>query len=615
MIVADVSKRKIGINFNKNNEAEVLVWAPLADTVEVKLATSDRTIRLSKLEHGYWHNVTHEIKEGDRYKFLIDGTRELPDPASLHQPEGVHGYSSALNITTFSWADEQWSNIPLAEYIFYELHTGTYTESGDFKGIEKKLKYLKNLGVNAIEIMPVSQFPGTRNWGYDGVYPFAVQHSYGGAEGLMQLVNLCHEHGIAVVLDVVYNHMGPEGNYLGEYGPYFTEKYKTPWGGALNFDDGWCDGVRHFFIENALMWFRDFHIDALRLDAVHAIKDFSAVHILEEIRLRVDELMKENGRVHYLIVELDLNDTRFIKPKNEGGLGMDGQWMDEFHHALRVTAGGERNGYYSDFNGLEHLAKSFADAYVYDGQYSPHRKKTFGVKAENRPGEQFVVFSQNHDHVGNRMLGERTSKLVSFEMLKLLAGAVLVSPFLPMLFMGEEWGEPNPFLYFVSHTDPELADAVRNGRKKEFAAFHAIGEAPDPMAEQTFNESKLTWDLLDKGPHHLLLDYYKALISLRKNCSALKIPDRKNITVTTHPAQKTLVVKRWKEQDQVFIFMNFSNKQQIIALASEMHNWNKIFDSADPNWGGPVPKQEMIVHPGSIAIQPESVQIYLNNNV
>src|SRR5687768_905399 len=308
--------------------------------------------------------------------------------------------------------------------------------------------------------MPVAQFPGKRNWGYDGVYPFAVQNSYGGYKGLQQLVNACHQKGLAVILDVVYNHLGPEGNYFSAYGPYFTEEYKTPWGGAINFDDAWSDGVRNYFIENALMWFRDFHIDALRLDAVHAIKDFGSKHILREIKEQVNILMEQTGKKHYLIAECDLNDTQFIDPLEKRGFGMDAQWIDEFHHALRVTATGEKTGYYSDFSGIEHLAKAYKDAYVYDGQFSPHRFKNFGVKAQDNPGRQFIVFSQNHDQVGNRMLGERSSQLVSYEMQKLMAGAVLVSPYLPMLFMGEEYSESHPFLYFVSHTDPELAEAV-----------------------------------------------------------------------------------------------------------------------------------------------------------
>lgn len=370
--------------------------------------------------------------------------------------------------------------------------------------------------------MPVAQFSGARNWGYDGVFPFAVQNSYGGPEALQHFVNACHQHNIAVVLDVVYNHVGPEGNNLGKFGPYFTDKYKTPWGEAINFDDAGCDGVRKYFIENVLMWFRDFHIDALRLDAVHAIKDFGPSHILKEIKQHTDALMQETGRAHYLIAECDLNDIKYIQPIEEGGYGMDAQWIDEFHHSLRVTAGNERTGYYQDFDGILHLAKSFHDGYVFDGIYSAHRQKTFGTKTTGIAGEKFIVFSQNHDHVGNRMLGERTSTLVSFEMQKLLAATCLISPYLPMLFMGEEYSEKNPFLYFVSHSDKALVEAVRKGRKEEFAEFHNEGEVPDPQAEETFQQSKLQWHLLQEKQHSAMLSFYKSLIALRKKCGYLQ---------------------------------------------------------------------------------------------
>ncbi|MGV3585923.1 MAG: malto-oligosyltrehalose trehalohydrolase, partial [Adhaeribacter sp.] len=458
----NVSERTLGVNFTPAGEAIIRVWAPKAQQVAVALP-DNITLPLQDEEFGYWSAKTYQLEPGDTYQFILDDDKKLPDPASLSQPEGVHGPSQALAIKNFAWTDTAWKNIPLGDYILYELHTGTFTPEGTFAALEEKLDYLIKLGVNAIEIMPVVQFPGSRNWGYDGVFPYAVQDSYGGAAGLQHLVDVCHQKGIAVILDVVYNHLGPEGNYLGEYGHYFTDKYNTPWGPALNFDDAWCDGVRQYFVENLLMWFRDFHIDAVRMDAVHAIKDFSPTHILREMKQLVNQLMQETGRTHYMIVELDLNDTRFINPLEEQGYGMDAQWIDEFHHALRVTATGENTGYYADFSGIQHLAKTYQDAYVYDGQYSPHRNKTFGIKAENNPGEQFIVFSQNHDQVGNRMLGERTSTLTTYEMQKLLAAAVIVSPYLPMLWMGEEYSEPNPFLYFVSHTDPELAEAVRKG--------------------------------------------------------------------------------------------------------------------------------------------------------
>ncbi|PSR53517.1 malto-oligosyltrehalose trehalohydrolase [Adhaeribacter arboris] len=611
MNYTSISHRTLGVNFTPFGEASVILWAPLLKDAAIQVVGKEK-LPLQKQEYGYWQLITHQIQPGDRYKFVLNGEKEFPDPASLAQPEGVHGHSEAMDITDFPWTDSQWNNIPLADYILYELHTGTFTPDGTFASLAEKLDYLKELGVNAIEIMPVAQFPGSRNWGYDGVFPFAVQHSYGGARGLQQLVDICHQKGIAVVLDVVYNHLGPEGNYLGAYGPYFTDKYNTPWGNALNFDDAWCDGVREFFIQNVLMWFRDFHVDALRLDAVHAIKDFSAVHILREIKIRVNQLMKKTGRTHHLIVELDLNDPKFINPLEEQGYGMDAQWIDEFHHALRVTATGEQTGYYSDFSGIGHLAKAYQDAYVYDGQYSPHRFKKFGLKAENNPGQQFIVFSQNHDQVGNRMLGERTSELVSFEMQKLLAGAVLVSPYIPMLFMGEEYAEPNPFLYFVSHTDPDLVEAVRKGRKAEFAAFHALGEAPDPQSEDTFHRSKLQWDLITQDQHQVLFRYYQALISLRKQHPALKQLNRQQLDVVYNEDTKTLLLHRWHENQHVLCLMNFSNVLQPVTLPTYAENWQKLFDSADLQWRGPAGTPNSITSGRAISLQPESLIIYRN---
>jgi maltooligosyltrehalose trehalohydrolase len=607
----NVNKRTVGINFN-NGEATVVLWAPLLREAAINLIHQNNILSLTQQEYGYWHLTTNQIKPGDRYKFVLDNDQQFPDPASLAQPEGVHGPSEAIDITDFTWTDADWQNIPLRDYILYELHTGTFTPEGTFTALEEKLDYLKELGVNAIEIMPVAQFPGSRNWGYDGVFPYAVQHSYGGARGLQHLVDTCHQKGIAVVLDVVYNHLGPEGNYLGAYGYYFTNKYNTPWGNAINFDDAWSDGVREFFIQNTLMWFRDFHIDALRLDAVHAIKDFSPVHILREIKGHVDQLMQVTGRTHHLIVELDLNDTKFINPLQEQGFGMDAQWIDEFHHALRVTATGENTGYYSDFTGIAHLAKAYQDAYVYDGQYSPHRFKNFGVKAENNPGQQFIVFSQNHDQVGNRMLGERTSQLVSLEMQKLMAGAVLVSPYLPMLFMGEEYAEPNPFQYFVSHTDPDLVEAVRKGRKAEFAAFHAQGEAPDPQSEETFNQSKLQWELQEQEPHQTMFRYYQNLIALRRQTPALYHLNRRHLDVTHNEESKTLLLHRWHEDQHVLCLMNFSPVPQIVMLPTYAPNWQKLFDSADQQWNGPAAAPESVISGNTLSLQPESLVMYMN---
>lgn len=601
----ELCRRKIGVNIN-NAKASVQVWAPLAR--EVEICCKGEKISLEKKDIGYWETETKLLKTGDRYQVLVDG-KQHPDPASLYQPEGVHGPSEIVDLHAYQWTDKEWNNIPLGDYIIYELHTGTFSEQGDFKGIETRLDHLLDLGITAIEIMPVAQFPGDRNWGYDGVYPFAVQNSYGGPMGLKRLVNACHQKGLAVILDVVYNHLGPEGNYMSQFGPFYVDKYNTPWGQAINFDDAWCDGIRNYFIENALMWFRDFHVDALRLDAVHAIKDFSSKHILAEIKEHVAALEKDTGRKYWLMIECDLNDPKFIDPLAKRGYGMDAQWTDEFHHALRVTAGEKKLGYYSDFNGVEDLAKSYKDGYVYDGQFSMHRKKFFGAKANNNAGKQFIVFSQNHDQVGNRMLGDRSSKLYSFELQKLLAAAVVLSPFIPMLFMGEEWGESNPFLYFISHSEPELIAAVRKGRKEEFSAFHLEGEAPDPFAMDTFNQSKLSWNLKDKGKHGVLFQYYKALLSLRKNHPVLKELNRQNLEVYCYKEKNVLLLERWNNDQKIFSIMNFSSQQQKIELQTDKM-LQLIFNSASAKWEGKSMAASTI-NPGTcLEVQSESVLVY-----
>jgi maltooligosyltrehalose trehalohydrolase len=605
-------KRNIGITFCED-QAEVRIWAPGATTVD--LVCGEKLLPLEKAAFGYWEAATSDVHPGDRYSFLLDGKNKIADPASLFQPDGVHGVSEAYHTDLFKWEDTVWQNPELSRYIIYEIHTGTFTPEGTFEGIVNKLGYLVELGVIAIELMPVAQFPGARNWGYDGVFPFAVQESYGGPAGLQQLVNACHVKGLAVILDVVYNHLGPEGNYFPVSGPYFTDKYKTPWGSAINFDDAWSDGVRTYFIENALMWFRDFHIDALRMDAVHAIKDFGAVHLLQQLRREVDALMKLTNRRHYLIIECDLNDNKYINPLAQHGYGMDAQWTDEFHHALRVTAGEPATGYYSDFSGVGHLEKAYRGAYIYDGIYSSHRLKTFGNKAAENGGQQFVVFSQNHDQVGNRMLGERSSVLYSHEMQKLMAAAVLCSPFIPLLFMGEEWAETNPFQFFISHGEPELVEAVRKGRKAEFAAFHAEGEAPDPQDIQTFLGSKLSWDLLNTEGHQQMFQYYRALITLRKQYAPLHQTDRKQMCVSSDVSMNCLILQRWDQEQHIVCLMNFSSSIQQISMTAERPYWKKIFDSADPGWKGPAAAPAHINALQDLTIQPQSILVYTSRHV
>lgn len=603
----DIDKRSLGVTFS-NGSAHVRIWAPEAKSVDLCITKS--CIPLVPENFGYWSIITEMLKPGDEYNFILNGKTHIPDPCSLSQPNGVHGASQAIDVAKLIWTDQDWANHPLHNYIFYEVHTGTFSAEGNFQGIIDHIEHLVSLGITAIELMPVTQFPGKRNWGYDGVFPFAVHRNYGGAEGLQQLINVCHANHIAVVLDVVYNHMGPEGNYLPESGHYFTEKYKTPWGAAINFDDEHSYGVRNYFIENALMWLRDFHVDALRLDAVHAIRDFGASHFLQELKQRVDQLSGLTGKNYYLIVECDLNDPKYIRPLNQYGYGMDAQWLDEFHHALRVTCGQKREGYYEDFKGIADLAKSYTDAYVYDGQFSKHRHRNFGLKT-NGAGEQFVVFSQNHDQIGNRMLGERISKLMGFEMLKLMAGAVILSPYLPLLFMGEEWAETNPFQYFVSHTNPELTEAVRKGRRDEFKDFHYNEEVPDPLSETTFNNSKLQWHLHEQeGIHTVMFQYYKELIRIRKTYLPSNIYTREHLEVSFNETDLTLLLYRWQNNKHIYCLMNFSEAERVITLPGQDPLYC-LLNSADVKWNGPG-NQNTLIESASTVLTPQSIVVYSN---
>jgi len=569
----NLSKRTIGLNFDQG-KAVFWLWAPRLKQVILQLHSSDTHIDFVAKPNGYWQLDGIEIQPGEVYNLIVEASygdkgsehklMQRLDPAMLWKANNDDG-SIAYDLTAFPWTDDGWKSPDLENFIIYELHCGTFTSNGELSAIENRLDYLVDLGITAIEIMPVAQFSGARNWGYDGVFPFAVQNTYGGPQALQHLVDTCHKKGIAVVLDVVYNHLGPEGNHLDDFGGYFTDKYQTPWGKAINFDDAYSDEVRKFYLENVLMWFRDFHIDALRLDAVHAIKDFSAHHFLEEVKSATAQLSQLTGRNYYLIVESDLNDNRYINPQESGGYGMDGQWIDEFHHALRVASGEPKTGYYEDFNGVEHLAKAYRDAYVYDGQYSRHRKKTFGRKAAGNAGKQFVVFSQNHDQVGNRMLGERSSALYSHAILKLMAGAVFCSPFIPLIFMGEEYAEENPFLFFVSHHDEKLIEAVRKGRQEEFSAFHQNGHPPDPQSIETFESSKLNWNLLHLDKHASMFEYYKELIALRKQSKVLGNLDRNCLDAQALIAEQTVILKRWNSEESIFCILNFSAESQIIS--------------------------------------------------
>lgn len=493
------------------------VWAPFCSNVELKLlfADGETLIAMEKDSDGYFHTEVSDISSGTRYLYVLDGQKESPDPASRFQPEGVHGPSCVVDPDIYKWKDRKWKGIALQDLIFYEAHIGTFTPEGTFDEAVKKIPYLKELGVTCLEIMPVAQFPGKRNWGYDGVGLYAVQNSYGGPEGLKRLVDACHCAGLAVCLDVVYNHLGPEGNYLNDFGPYFTKKYHTPWGDAINYDDRESGHVRRFVIENAVYWISDYHIDALRLDAVHGIYDFSAKHILRELNDSIRDIAHKLGRSVHVIAESDLNDSRIIRSKKEGGYGLSGQWNDDFHHAVHAHLTGERQGYYEDFGRLGDISKAIKEGFVYDGRYSPFRKKCHGNSVKDMASEKLVVCIQNHDQVGNRPHGERLSTLVDFDKQKLAAALLILSPNTPLLFMGQEYGEKAPFRYFIDHEDADLIRAVREGRKKEFAAFG--GETIlDPESEKTFLDSKLNWNDKGESGRRYLSRLYKDLIGLRK---------------------------------------------------------------------------------------------------
>jgi maltooligosyltrehalose trehalohydrolase len=502
------------------------VWAPAARSVAVVVATGDAAgeypLEPSDAERGVYGIDVPGVKAGDRYGFRIDGGDPTPDPLSRSQPDGVHELSEVVDPAAFEWRDGAWIGVGLPDMVIYELHVGTFTPEGTFDAAAERLPELLALGITAVELMPVAEFPGERNWGYDGVHLYAPHHAYGGPAGLKRFVNAAHTLGIGVVLDVVYNHVGPEGNYLDRFGPYFTDTYRTPWGRAVNYDGPGSDGVRRWAHDNALYWITEYHIDALRLDAVHGIFDFGALQFLEELSDEVHELGRRIGRKIQLMAESDLNDPRVIRPPDQGGYGIDAQWADDIHHTIHATLTGERTGYYADFHGIATIADIYREPFFYARRYSPHRGRTHGRSSAGVPRQRFIVCAQNHDQVGNRPYGERIAALVTPERARLAAALVLLSPYVPLLFMGEEYGETAPFQYFVHHSDPELVEAVRDGRKKEFAAIGKAERQIDPQDEATFLRSRLNWSSRNTGSGQRLLSLYTDLLQLRREEPAMR---------------------------------------------------------------------------------------------
>ena len=568
------------------------VWAPIPSKVELQLA--DQKLPMIASSGGWWEARVASISPEAEYGFILDGQGPFPDPRSQWQPAGVHGLSRRLDHSTFKWTDAGYQAPQLDSAVIYELHTGTFTAQGTFAAVTNKLDHLVELGVTHIELMPVAAFPGNFGWGYDGVSLYAPHRAYGEPDDLKRLMDGCHARGLAVLLDVVYNHLGPSGNYLARFGPYFTSCYSTPWGAAINYDNADSDEVRRFFCDNALMWLRDYHFDGLRLDAIHAIVDISALPFLEQLADEVKQLEARLSRRFVLIAESDLNAPRVLLSADRGGYGLDAQWNDDFHHALHAVLTGENNGYYADFGSLAALAKALQHAFVRDGGYSIHRRCRLGRPPVGLSGDRFLAYLQNHDQIGNRAQGERTSQLMSLGRLKIGAALVCTSPFVPLLFQGEEWGARTPFLYFANHQEPDLANAVCEGRQREFAAFGwKPEEIPDPGSAKTFQRSKLDWAELVRDPHAGLLDWHRQLIRVRRAEAELSTGALTGVQVHFDELAHWLVLER----GPFSVACNLASQPQTIPLRAGPH---QTLMASEPG---------IDISPSTATLPPDSVAI------
>ncbi len=591
---------RLGALAQADGGCRFLVWAPRAERLEVYLPERDRAFAMRPGPDGYFSLELPDLPPGTRYFYQFPDGRRRPDPASRRQPEGVHGASQVIAAAPPEFG--AWCGLPKEELVFYELHVGAFTPEGTLPAIVPRLEALRELGITALELMPLHQCPGRRNWGYDGAQLFALQANYGTPAELRSLIAAAHARGLAVFLDVVYNHLGPEGNYLREFGPYFTDHYRTPWGQALNFDGRDSDPVRRFFFENAIYWLRDYGFDGLRLDAIHGIVDSSASPFLAELTEWAQAEGEASGRRIQVIAESSLNDTRVIRPRAQGGFGMDAQWNDDFHHALHTALTGESCGYYRDFQGTADLATAYTEGFVYQGRHSAYRGRRHGNASRGWPAASFVNFTQNHDQVGNRAGSERLSTLIGFEALKLAAAALLCAPQLPLLFMGEEYGEPAPFHYFIDHSDPDLIAAVRRGRREEFRDFRWRREPADPQAPETFAASRPDWSLRAREPHATLLRWYCELLRIRRGIPALRtnggvqaevLAGGKLLRLLRTPAMpdsgipdERSMQKSSTAPSSVIVWLYFGQEPLTFAWP-EANAWQLLLDSAEQKWGGP----------------------------
>jgi maltooligosyltrehalose trehalohydrolase len=541
------------------------VWAPAARSVELDL--SGNRLALEPTAGGWWAMEVADTGPGADYSYVVDGGDPVPDPRSLWQPHGVHGPSRVYDHDAYRWSDRRWPGRALAGSVVYEMHAGTFTEDGTFDAAIDRLDHLVDLGVDHVEVMPVAAFPGRQGWGYDGVHLWAVHDPYGGPDAFKRFVDACHARGLGVVLDVVYNHLGPSGNYLSTFGPYFTDKHHTPWGAAVNLDDAGSDEVRRWIIDNALMWLRDYHLDGLRLDAVHALADGRATHVLEQLSEEVDALAAAMNRPLFLVAESDLNDPKVVTAREAGGWGVHAQWSDDFHHAVHALLTGERQGYYGEFGSLATLAKVYTHVFVHDGAWSSFRGRHHGrpVDRSRLPGSRFLAYLNDHDQTGNRALGDRIAGNLSPGLQAVGAALMLTSPFTPMLFMGDEWGASTPWQFFTDHQEPELAEAIRAGRRHEFAEHGWDADAvPDPQDRATVERSTLRWDELAKDPHDAILGWHRELLALRRRTPELTDPRLDRVAVDFDEAARWLVLHR----GSVRVAVNLAATEQDVPLGA-----------------------------------------------
>ncbi|MBK8032422.1 MAG: malto-oligosyltrehalose trehalohydrolase [Chloroflexi bacterium] len=570
---------------DEQQRCEFTVWAPEARSVDLHLiGEPDRYVSMAHGDKGYFHAVVNGITAGQQYLYRLNGEGEYPDPAARAMPDGVHGPSAVVE-RDFNWSE--WSGLPIDDYIIYELHIGTFSPEGTYLGAIPHLDHLVELGVTAVELMPVNQFAGTRGWSYDGVLLFAPHNTYGTPHDFKSLIDACHQRGLAVILDVVYNHFGPVGNTMHNFGPYMTDKYRTPWGAGMNFDDMYSDEVRAYFSENALYWIHEFHLDALRLDATHFMYDFSAVTFIEDLIEQVGHYCQSSGRQIYLIAESDQNLADLVMPLEQGGFGMDVQWNDDFHHALFGNVVGAESSYHEDFGTLPQMVKAYREGFVNTGNYVPSRKRKHGSSSAHVPGNRFIIFFDDHDQIGNHMPADRLIKSLSFEQYKLMLGAVLLAPYIPMLWMGDEYAETAPFEFFVDFDDDDLKQAVREGRKAAFA--HLIRtdvEIPDPTSEKVFLESKLNLDLKHTGKHRVMFEFHKHMIGLRRSLPALRVPDKDRTEVIDFEHKLLIYLRRWSADanSEVAALLNLGADPCAARMPLPEGRWRTLIASADARW-------------------------------